>query len=58
MQPLTVNFMDKSSQALKPLSGDEIYAEVVKSLEQADAGLCEDADAALDEISAELGILQ
>ena len=49
-------FSPQSSNPFRPLTEQEFLASIDESLAQADAGLVQDADLAIDEISAELGL--
>lgn len=49
-------FSPQSANPFKPMTETEFLASIDKSIEQADAGFVQDADEAIDEISAELGL--
>ncbi len=49
-------FSSQTSNPFKPLSEKEFLASIDVSLKQADTGNVQDAEAAIDEISTELGI--
>ena len=49
-------FSPQTFNPFRPLTEKEFLASVDESLAQADAGLVQDAEDAIDEISAELGI--
>ena len=49
-------FSPQTSNPFRPLTENEFLASIDESLAQADAGFVQDADEAIDEISAELGI--
>ncbi|MCR5023752.1 MAG: hypothetical protein K6A90_05395 [Lachnospiraceae bacterium] len=49
-------FAAQKDNPFKPMSENEFIASIDESLKQADNGLVQDADEAIDEISLELGI--